>query len=273
MRLDLHCHSRLSDGTLPPAEVAALAGDVELFCLTDHDTCAGFEETVRPGVRTLRGMELSCRAEGRNVHLLLLGIAAEGPGRARLDELLAGQQERRRARVHEICARFLRWNIRLDPEAILRAAGGTPGRPHIAAALVAARVCRSVPEAFDRFLKDGGPADVPAEHLDPAVGVEIGRGAGACVSLAHPHTTGAPAFVRALVLRLQPLGLGGIEAFYGPASRRTSQDWVSYAASRGLVATAGSDFHGPTVVPAITSPGVTLDEPHAARLLEWLGDR
>ena len=75
MRSDLHVHSSASDGTDPPAEVvrrAALAG-LDAVALTDHDTVAGHAEARRalPDTLTLvPGMELSCRARGRGLHLL-----------------------------------------------------------------------------------------------------------------------------------------------------------------------------------------------------------
>ena len=253
------------------ADRAASRG-VELFCLTDHDSFAGHPETleVAGSMRVLRGLELSCAERGRTVHLLVYGLR-EGAGLVELGRTLDRLQAARRARVVEICARFSRWNIQLSPEAVLaKAAGGTPGRPHVAAALVQAGVVRSVREAFDRFLKDGGPADVPAERLTVEQGVAAARAAGGKVSLAHPHTLGAPGAVAALLARTRPLGLEGIEACYGLYSRRQQQPWLELAAAQGMVVTGGSDYHGPTVLPEVPHPGLDLSSPHADRLLAWL---
>src|SRR5690606_34005299 len=83
MRLELHCHSTCSDGSLPAAEVARLAHarGATLFCLTDHDTDRGFADSaaaVGEGCTVLRGLELSCREYDRSVHILLYGLK-EGP--------------------------------------------------------------------------------------------------------------------------------------------------------------------------------------------------
>ncbi len=275
VRLDLHCHSRHSDGTDTAAEVArkAAAAGVALFCLTDHDTDGGTSEAmaVLEGRSVLRGAELSCSHAGRTVHLLLLGIG-EGEGRATLDAAMAQLRDGRRTRIHDICERFLRWNIRLDAKAILAAAGdAAPGRPHIARALVQAGVCSSVKEAFDRFLKDGGPADVKSPRIEVAEGVALGRAAGARVALAHPHTVGHPHVVGEMCKRLKPSGLEGLEAVYGPYAARVRADWTAFADDLGLVVTAGSDYHGAAVTPEISGPGMDLDETRAGRLRDWLG--
>ena len=93
MRLDLHCHSTCSDGSLAPAEVAraALAGGARLFCLTDHDTLQGgpavAEALAGAPCAVLRGLELSCNEGGRTIHLLIYGVG-EGPGMDALAERL-----------------------------------------------------------------------------------------------------------------------------------------------------------------------------------------
>ena len=272
--IDLHCHSSFSDGTDPPAAVAARASAarVRLFCLTDHDTLGGHPATtgVDAEMRVLRGRELSCGERGRPVHLLLYGIE-DGPGLPALEATLATLQTRRRTRIAEICARFLRWDIRLDPDEIIAAAkGGTPGRPHVAAALMKAGVVRSMREAFDRFLRDGGPADVPSPRLTVEEGAALGRGAGARVSLAHPHTVGHPLVVRALLERTRSAGLEGLEAYYGGYHTRERAAWAGLAEELGLVITAGSDYHG-RATPEIGGLGVELPDSIYRPLEEWLG--
>jgi predicted metal-dependent phosphoesterase TrpH len=273
VRVELHCHSLRSDGTDPPRVVAerAWSSAVELFCLTDHDTWDGYDETleVAGGMRVLRGAEISCDEGGRSVHLLVYGLQ-DGPGLDRLAAEVASLRRRRRERIVEICARFARWNIELDPQVVLSRAHGTAGRPHVAAALMEAGVVATVREAFDRFLHDGGPADVPGPRLPVLTAVELARGAGARISLAHPHSVGHPVHARALLLRAREAGLEGIEAFHGLYSARERDSWLELAAELDLVATAGSDYHGVTVVPEITRPGQEIPAPHADRLRAWL---
>lgn len=278
MRLDLHCHSRKSDGSDAPAEVAtrAIAAGVTLFCLTDHDTWAGHDEVAATmagtAIRVLRGLELTTQTGRRRVHLLVYGVGT-GTQVEELSLRLSQLREGRRIRVREICALFAsKFDITLDAEAILaRGFDGSTGRPHVAAALVAAGICRTVREAFDRFLHDGGPADIPAPRLEVEDGVALAQAAGARVSLAHPHVVGSPETVRALCAKWKPLGLQGIEAEYGPYGERVRGQWRAVADDLGLVVTAGSDYHGKAVLPDVHNPGVTMTEDRARRVCEWLG--
>lgn len=275
MRVELHCHSRCSDGSLPPERVAALAAErgVEVFCLTDHDTEAGYEATadvLGPGVTVLRGLELSCREYDRTIHLLLYGLRP-GDGLQALRRRLDRIAEDRRDRIRRICARLDGLGVKLDPAPILVAAHGrVPGRPDVAKALVREGICTSPREAFDRFLKDGGPADAPIERIGVDEGLAMAAAAGAKVSLAHPHTLGQRALVRDLFVRFRDQGLRGIEALYGRYGRAESESWLRLARELDLVPTGGSDFHG-EMIPEVTRPGIDLAERHAQPLMSWLG--
>ncbi len=276
MRVELHCHSTCSDGSYAADEVArrAIRTGVELFCLTDHDTCAGFTATRDALADTpctvLRGLELSCRAFDRTVHMLLYGLR-EGDALAALQGRLDAIHTERSERLRAICARLRKLGIELDEEAILsRTHGRTPGRPDVARALVDAGVCRTPQDAFTRFLRDGGPADVPLDRLGVEEGLALARPAGARASLAHPHTLGDPSLVRLLFERHRSQGLEGIEAFYGGYAWAESEGWLRLAHELDLVATGGSDFHG-EMSPHVTQPGIELREPHAKRLRAWLG--
>ncbi|MCH9683653.1 MAG: PHP domain-containing protein [Deltaproteobacteria bacterium] len=250
----------------------AAARDVALFCLTDHDTWAGYEQTARVldgQCVVLRGMELSCREYDRTIHLLVYGLRP-GPGLDALQTRIDRIGEDRRDRIGRICKRLATLGVDLDPAPILAAAEGrVPGRPDVAKALVKAGVCRNPREAFDRFLRDGGPADAPIERLGVGDALELTRAAHARVSLAHPHTLGHPSLVRDLFVRFRDRGLEGIEAFYGRYSRPDSAAWLGMAKELSLVPTGGSDFHG-DLVPDVSRPVVDLPTPHVAPLLEWL---
>ena len=274
MLVDLHCHSTCSDGSESPEQIARRASqrELELFCLTDHDTCAGYgpvrEACDLPEQSLLRGVELTCREEGRAVHLLVYDVARSTLWSHVEEELVQVQRVRRR-RLREISARLDQLGIGVDVDAIIAAAGSRAvGRPDMARALVAAGAVGSTKEAFTRYLRDGGPADVLIERLDVGAGLEIARRADARVALAHPHTLGSKP--RERLLRYRDAGLEGIEAYYALYSHRERSNWLRLAADLNLVATAGSDFHG-DLFPQIGDVGVELPEPHAGKLCEWLG--
>ena len=274
MRLELHCHSTCSDGSLAPEEVAAQAGSygVELFCLTDHDTMVGYERTreALPQARVLRGLELSCKHRGRTIHLLTWGVE-EGPGCEALERRLLEVRDLRRERLLAICERLATLGVHLDVDAILaQTEHSTPGRPDVAKALVAAGVCTSMREAFDRYLHDDGPAYVSVDGVTLEEGLALGRAAGARMGLAHPQTLRHHALVRELFQELREAGLEGIEAYYGGVSPAKAQPWLRLADELGLVVTGGSDFHG-DAVPHVSAPGIDLPARHSERLRAWLG--
>ncbi len=275
MRVELHCHSTYSDGSVGARELAQRAADrdVELFCLTDHDTVAGYEETreVLPeSCPVLRGVELTCCEGDRTLHLLTYGLD-DGPGLQRLRERLTVVGRSRRDRIVAICEKLAGLGIDVDPQPILDAAvGRTAGRPDIARALVAARVCTSPAEAFQRFLGDDKPAFVPADRVTLEEGLAFGRDAGARMSLAHPHMYGNHALVRDLFVRRKSEGLEGIEALYGRYARAQSRGWLQLAEELDLVVTGGSDFHG-ELMPEVARPVIDFPTPHAERVCAWLG--
>ncbi len=242
---------------------------VSLFCLTDHDTFAGSAatEAVFAPNQVLRGVELTCREQKQTVHLLIYDIAAAEPW-TELDEILANARQDRLERVHNIVARLEQLHIRLDIDDVLAQSGHTVGRPDVARAMVRAGVVSSFREAFHRYLRDGGPADIPSKAISLGAALEVGRRRGARMSLAHPHTLGklAAKFVR----RYRSCGLEGLEVLYKsyPPEQRTR--WLALAEECDLVITGGSDFHGPQATPDVEL-GVEFPGKLVQPLLEWLG--
>jgi len=265
MRFELHCHSTFSDGTEPPDRVAARAAErgVEVFALTDHDTCEGAGVTV-PGARVLRGVEISCDDHGRTIHVLAYDRGgAWGPLEARL----AGVRTARVNRLRVMAARLQQRGITIDIERLIAQAGARAvGRPAPARAMVEGRAVATMRDAFTRHLYDGGPVDVPNEALPLTEALALGREAHAAMALAHPHLYEDRA--HRLFRDHQADGLTGVEAWSGVYDARERGRWIQLADQRGLVCTAGSDWHGPGE--AVTAPGVDLPADRSAALLAWL---
>lgn len=270
--VDLHCHSIRSDGTWTPTALANAAKEraLGLFSLTDHDSIAGFDEVrgVYENPSTFCSLELSCREYGRSVHVLLYNIPEAS--RESLGRELAQIREARVQRVYKVCERLASLDVVIDPEDILsRTAHGTPGRPHIAAALVRAKVVPNLEQAFARFLRDGGPGDVPIKRLSLADGLALGRAHGAKMSLAHPHVYNAPALVAEMLGDYRDQGLEGLECYTAMYGENQKKRWAQMADEYGCVATAGSDFHGDNK-PDVTGLGVAIPRGRAQALSEWL---
>jgi predicted metal-dependent phosphoesterase TrpH len=129
--------------------------------------------------------------------------------------------------------------------------------------MIAAGAATSMKDAFARHLYDGGPVDVPHHALPIEDALELGRAAGAAMSLAHPHVYDHLGV--ALLKQHRAAGLDGVEAFYGGYDPRERARWIELADELGLTCTGGSDSHDPD-----TQLGVDIPDDRAARLVAWL---
>jgi 3',5'-nucleoside bisphosphate phosphatase len=265
VRIELHCHSTASDGEESPAGIAARAQarGVELFALTDHDSCQGSAAAIVPGAKVVRGVELSCDDGGRTVHIL----AYDGGGDwAQLLVRLEEVRQARRRRFRVMVTKLEQRGVRINGEALLAAAGErTVGRPDLAKAMVASGAASSFKDAFRRHLYDNGPVDVAQRELSLTEALSLGRAVGARMSLAHPHLYGDRG--AELIRQHRDDGLGGVEAFYGSYDPHERNHWIEIARHYNLVCTGGSDFHKIGDAP----PGIDLPKAHVRPLLDWLG--
>ncbi|MEV4056266.1 PHP domain-containing protein [Amycolatopsis sp. NPDC049688] len=243
MTIDLHAHSTASDGTTPPAELPRLAAEAGLtvLALTDHDTFAGLAEaTAAADIELVPGVEISCRLDDFEVHLLGLFVDPGYEPLAGELELIRTDRERRAVRMVERC-RELGAPISLSQVRGI-AAGAPLGRPHIAAALAAV----GITDAFTpEWIADGGRADVPKHVLSTVDAVALVRAAGGVAVLAHPRSVKRRAAVSDAQLgALAEAGLAGIEVDHPEQPPEVRDRLREVAAGLGLLATGSSDFHG-----------------------------
>ncbi|GAA5027049.1 PHP domain-containing protein [Terrabacter aeriphilus] len=248
--IDLHTHSSVSDGTQTPTElVAAAAGaGVDVLAITDHDTVAGWPEATaaarRLGVTLVRGIEISCTWRHTSVHLL--GYLTD-PQHEGLTAELARARESRATRLERMVELMTADGVPVSYDEVLAqvAPGATPGRPHIADALIANGTIAHRDEAFRDWLGDDSPYYVGHYAPDPVRAVGLIRAAGGVPVIAHPFTrTRAGVLDDALVEAMHDAGLVGLEAHHrdhGPAEVARA---VSLADRLGLVVTGSSDYHG-----------------------------
>ena len=104
----------------------------------------------------------------------------------------------------------------------------------------------SIKDAFDRFLKTSGALWVDRRRLSIAEALEIVHGAGGTTSVAHP---GANGISRQELKVLAEAGLDAVEAFHPEHPPNQAEAFERWAAELGMLVTAGSDYHGPTVQP------------------------
>ena len=250
MRIDLHSHSTASDGTEPPDEVVRRAGlaGLDVLALTDHDTLAGHVAARRalpPGLDLVTGMELSCRLDGRSVHMLAYGL-----GRAEGSELAAecaAIVAARLGRARRMVERLRELGVGITwPQVEALAAGGVVGRPHVARAMVAAGAIDRPEQAFTpEWIGAGGRAYVSRYALDPVQAIGLIADAGGAAVLAHPGAVSRGWKIPGeTISRLAGAGLAGLEVWHPDHDQDERSRLVALAARLDLVPTGGSDDHG-----------------------------
>lgn len=266
-RINLHTHSRASDGEFPAAEVAerARAAGLGVWALCDHDTVAGLADARAAadglGLRLIPGIELSAFLDAKEIHLLGHFIDPAHPSMTEFEDLLAA---RRRVRMQEIVEKLALLGVRLRVEDIEKWSGGkTIGRPHVARAIVETGAVSSVKEAFDRFLGEGKPAYVPRYRLEASDAVALVRGAGGTTTVAHP---GVSRLERYELGRLRAAGVDGLEVIHVDHVPSQREKYLRIADDLGFVPTAGSDYHGISVAPDRKLGDVTMPPEDLARL-------
>ncbi|MDO5114931.1 MAG: PHP domain-containing protein [Synergistaceae bacterium] len=246
LMIDMHVHSRYSDGSLGTAQLAAAAKrrGLSLLALTDHDTTAGLpsfaEACSAEGIAALSGIELSAEAP-YTLHILGYRIAPGG----RLEERLADIRNKRNARNLLICEKLRRLGLDVTEEEAKGISGGeVVARPHIARLLIKKGYVGSTAEAFTKYLDRGGAAYVERERLSAEECISLIREAGGLAVLAHPAQCRLDDDgLLALLARLKEAGLWGMEALYGANCAETTYKHLKMAGQMGLYPTAGSDFH------------------------------
>ena len=262
--VDLHTHTRHSDGLDTPADLVAKAArqGVRHLAVTDHDTLAALPEArvagAACGVEVLTGIELSVQhGDFHDLHLLGYFFDLEN---AALNACLVRLQEGRTQRGLEILHRVNRklsdlGRAPLDSDRVRQYASGVLARPHLAQALVDQGYCKDQQEAFRDFLI---PCNAPKPLLALEEGLRLIADAGGVCSLAHPGILSTdPNVLDPLLADAKTLGLAGLEVYHRAHHPNDIPFFEAVARRHRLVPTGGSDYHGRPAGPTLghVAPG------------------
>jgi predicted metal-dependent phosphoesterase TrpH len=273
--IDLHTHTRFSDGSLTPTEVVELAvrEGLSAVAITDHDGIDGLGEALaageRLGIEVVAGVELNLEHE--QVTMDLLGYFFDCcPGEEMQAELarLRSYRDERNARILD---RLGQLGMPIDPQELATIAeNGAAGRPHIAEAMRRRGYADSISDAFRRYLRRGAPAWVDRRRLSLAKAVRLLRESGGLPVIAHPGIIRTDAAgLAAIVREAAGLGVVGLECHYPLHDDATVAACRALCEGFGLVPTGGSDFHG-DVKPNVRLGRADGGRPVADELLEGL---
>lgn len=248
---DLHCHSTASDGTLSPEALAARAKarGVELWSLTDHDEIGGQARAMQAAAALnlpyLTGVEISVSFLHQTVHIVGLGFDVENTA---LVAGLKATQEGRDQRARRMADGLAEVGIPGSYEGALALAGNPRliARTHFSRWLIEQGICRNNGDVFRNFLIEGRPGFVPHQWASLQACVGWITGAGGMAVIAHPaRYRFRPNEEYALLHEFVGHGGRGIEVVTGAHSPAEIRRYAGVAQEFGLLASRGSDFHGP----------------------------
>lgn len=247
MRVDLHTHTDASDGcdTARSLLQAAQAAQIKILAVTDHDSIGNVAEAVQLapayGIKLVPGVEISCTAEGKDYHILGYNINWENK---RLREVIAHNTAILERKDLDTINRLmdLGWPVSCEEYHQYRAPKGVGGWQALNY-LKSKGLCLGVEDFFQRiFIKENGlgfPEFVPHTEV-----VQVIHQAGGVAVLAHSGSS-----FHGLSLKLpwevfKNVPLDGYECYHPGHSPQTAAILREHCREYGLLATAGSDYHG-----------------------------
>ncbi len=248
--IDLHAHSRASDGALSPTELVKCAREKELeaIAITDHDTIEGVEEALAAGqefdLEVVPGIEISAEFPEETMHIL--GYYVDFKDQKFIDNISV-LQKARAERNPRIVKNLQKLGINIEYDEIQKEAGsGQVGRPHFAKVLLNKGYVKTNKEAFNKYLKKGAPGYEDKFRFQPQDAISHILNAGGLPVLAHPATLKCKTdeALENEINKLVGYGLKGIEAYYSDHSNSQAELYTRLADKYGLFITGGSDFHG-----------------------------
>lgn len=245
---DLHCHTKLSDGSLGIEDIIIQAKrtGIDFVSITDHDTLSSVSRATvlgdRYGVHVLPGVELSAwdKERGRKVHILC--YAPQKPDR--LEGLCLKSCEIRKSCAKEMVEKVMKL-YPITPENVMKYATGSKSifKQHIMHALVDYGYSTHFYGKLndELFNLKTGSCIVEREYPDVNFVLDLIHSARGVAIMAHPMHYDSLELLRELAAKEK---LDGIEVDHYSATPEQRAVLREIASQYNLIVTGGSDFHG-----------------------------
>lgn len=273
MATDLHCHTKLSDGSVGIEDLIVIAkkSGIDTIAITDHDCLAG---TVRGqvigkryGVTIIPGVELSAfdYEAGKKVHIL--SYLADKPDRL---EGICKRTSVARKRAGQITMLKVAARFPVSTDFIISHASGSTNlyRQHIMHALMDAGYTGEIfGDLYDALFSGDSATNIlaPIKYPDVKEVIEEIHGAGGIAVLAHPAEYNNFDEIDKYI----EMGLDGIEVWHPLASDETIERLSKICKKNKLLLTGGSDFHGLYGKKPVTLGTCTTPDEHVDKLLGY----
>ncbi len=242
-KVDLHSHTNHSDGYFSPEELVNKAKDVgiDILSITDHDSINAIEKATEIGrelgVEIIPGVEISSDLRGIEVHILGYFIDITNK---ELEHCLKFFREERIGRANNIVRKLNHLGLDISMADVMHfSKNSAVGRPHIAQAMLKLGLVRSFQDAFNKYIKNGGPAYEGKVHLSPKSAFKIISDAGGLSFVAHPRHMSEN-----IIKELIDAGADGIEVIHPSHSKELTRFYRGIVNEYYLLESGGSDFHG-----------------------------
>ncbi len=264
-KIDLHLHTTDSDGLYTAKQLLQAARKLgyHTISITDHDTIEGYLKSVELAkeykINLIPGVEISSHHQGHDVHILAYCFDIQ---HQELQDLLDYIHRGRIARAEKMLANLDKLGIHINMADLFRLSGDDDllGRPHMARAMMEKGYCRSIREAFDKYIGDHCPGYVPKPSLEPIDIIRIIKEAGGISSIAHPYKL----FSNLYIDDFKDMGVSGLEVYYMDHSPQQVAFYEMITRKYGMIRTGGSDFHGEdnrgTVFGSFSTPEAVLED-------------
>lgn len=245
MSADLHCHTKLSDGSTGIDELIYLARrlKIDTISVTDHDTFAGAKRAKiigqRYGINVIMGAEISSfdRVKNKEVHILC--YMCDAPDR--LEGLFKRVNEKRQKIAALMLQRLMKF-YPISPDSVSKKAQGSTNvfKNHIIQAIMDTGYALPYGILFEKLFGRLSESAITSEYPDVQEVIDQIHEARGLAVLAHPRSSG----VIDRIGDFTEMGLDGIEVWHPSADESTVNELESIARENALIMTGGSDFHG-----------------------------
>ena len=257
--IDMHTHTKYSDGELTPDELILKAKKegIKTIAITDHDTLLGVQniniDLENEEIEVIKGIEISIKVPVGRMHILGYDININD------DKLNQKMIELHNNSIYSmiglICQLKKDYNITFETEEILEILNrqSNIGRPDLAKLLIKHNYVNSTQEAFEKYLIEAyEKCQQLRKGISSKEGIELIKQANGLAVLAHPVTLKKkPEELDILIEQLVSEGLDGIEVYHSEHTEEQMKQYLELAQKYNLLISAGSDYHGPTVKPAV----------------------
>lgn len=273
LKADLHCHTKLSDGTLGIDDIIILAKNsgVTTLAITDHDCLAGVVRAEligqRYGVTVIPAVEFSATDSKRNSKAHILCYLPDTPERL---EGLCKSNSLTRKRAGQMMVLKVAKKFPVAPEFITKCCQGSTNiyKQHIMQALMECGYTTTIfGDLFKMLFSKESRMNVlmEAKYPEPTEIIKAIHEAGGIAVLAHPGFYDNFELFEELI----PEGLDGVEVWHPENTPEQQEKLIKIATKHGLVMTGGSDFHGGYNMYPIRLGDYGPDEEHLSQLLSY----